>query len=369
MEPQSPPERKIIHIDMDAFFASVEQRDNPRLRGKPVVVGGSPEGRGVVAAASYEARRYGVRSAMPSAQARRRCPDAVFLPPRFTAYRAISRQIQALMAAYTEWIEPLSLDEAYLDVTTNKAGIVSATEVARRLRHEIYAATGLTASAGVAPNKFLAKIASDLNKPDGLAVIPPARVAAFLETLPVGRIHGVGRVTEQKLHALGVQTTGQLRRLSPEILTARFGKVGWHFWRIARGLDLRPVQPNRVRKTIGCETTFAHDMTSPSALSAELEALAARVGERLSKAQLQARTVTLKVKYADFTQITRRQTQAMPVDEAAALARIGTDLLYRRTAAGARAVRLLGLTAGNFVGRAAAADAAAHAGQLRLALE
>lgn len=302
--------RKIIHIDMDAFYASVEQRDDPALRGRPVAVGGA-SGRGVVAAASYEARAFGVRSAMPSVTARRKCPELVFVKPRFEHYRAISRDIRAIFADYTPLIEPLSLDEAYLDVTENLRGIPTATETAREIRGRIAAETELTASAGISYCKFLAKIASDYRKPNGQFVIAPEMGAAFVADLAVGRIHGIGPATERKLHAMGIRTGGDLRARSLEELVGRFGKAGHHYHAIARGIDTRPVKPDRIRKTVGAEETFATDLHELAALADELEPLLDRLLTRAERASVAgARTLTLKVKYADFTQITRSRTGA-----------------------------------------------------------
>src|SRR3954449_5749080 len=254
---------------MDAFYASVEQRDDPALRGKPVAVGGQV--RGVVAAASYEARQYGVRSAMPSVTARRRCPDLIFVKPRFEDYRAVSLQIRAIFADYTPLIEPLSLDEAYLDVTENLKGIASATQIAHEIRSRIRAETGLTASAGVSYNKFLAKLASDQNKPDGLFVITPRIGPAFVEALPVGRFHGVGPATEARMHRLGIRTGADLRAQPLPVLEQHFGKAGPYFFAIARGIDHRPVQPDRERKSIGAEATFFRDLIELGGMRAELQ--------------------------------------------------------------------------------------------------
>ena len=294
--------RKIIHIDMDAFFASVEQRDNPQLRGKPVAVGGSRE-RSVVAAASYEARKFGVRSAMPSVIARRKCPELIFTTPRFDVYREVSLQIRAIFAEYTPIIEPLSLDEAYLDVTENLQGITSATKIAEQIRERIWAETQLTASAGVSYNKFLAKLASDHRKPNGLFVITPAMGAAFIEALKVERFHGVGPATATKMNRLGIFTALDLRAQSLKFLQEHFGKSGSHYYNISRSIDHRPVLANRVRKSIGAENTFPRDLTSLEDMRAELEGLTEKVW-RYCDATVRGRTVTLKVKYADFQIIT-----------------------------------------------------------------
>jgi len=335
--------RKIIHIDMDAFYAAVEQRDDPSLRGRPLVIGGSPDGRGVVATASYEARKFGIRSAMAAAYARRLCPEAIFLRPRFEAYRAESRRIQAIFRRYTTLVEPLSLDEAYLDVTGSTACRGSATLIARQIKREIYSETGLTASAGVSYNKFLAKLASDVNKPDGLYLITPAEGAAFIAGLPVGRFHGVGPATETKMHELGIRTGADLAGWTLAELQAAFGKSGAFFYDIARGVDDRPVRSSRERKSYGSETTFERDLTEPAAMLAALQPLAAEVLEGLSARNLTASTWTLKVKYHDFQQITRAYTAPQPLTELDAVMRI-MDSLLARTEAAARPVRLLGVT-------------------------
>jgi DNA polymerase IV len=334
--------RKIIHVDMDAFYASVEQRDDPALRGRPVAVGGSAA-RGVVAAASYEARAFGVRSAMPSVTARRKCPDLVFVRPRFDVYRAVSGQIRSIFNEFTDLIEPLSLDEAYLDVTANKQGIALATEVARRIRARILAETGLTASAGISYCKFLAKIASDINKPDGQAVIPPARGAAFVAALPVTRFHGVGPATAARMERLGIRTGADLRACDPAFLRAHFGKAGRWYFDISRGIDTRPVQPHRPRKSLGTEDTFAADLFDPDAARAELATLAAKVWRQAAARDLRGRTVVVKVKYADFRQITRSRTQATAVASEAELVQLAQGLLAPLFPT-PRGIRLLGVT-------------------------
>src|SRR3954452_3230717 len=318
--------RKIIHIDMDAFYASVEQRDNSELRGKPVAVGGSRE-RGVVAAASYEARPFGVHSAMPSITAKRKCPELIFVKPRFDAYKAISQQIREIFAAYTPIIEPLSLDEAYLDVTENLEGIGSATQIAEEIRARIRAETELTASAGVSYNKFLAKLASDQRKPDGLFVITPEMGPSFVEALPVGKFHGVGPATAAKMNALGIHTGADLRAQSLSFLQERFGKAGGYYYWIARGIDDRPVCPDRIRKSIGAENTFTQDVWSLTEASAELEPLIDKVWTYCEQTQVRGRTVTLKVKFQDFQQITRSRSFSAPVESRAELAKGALDLL------------------------------------------
>jgi DNA polymerase IV len=296
--------RKIIHVDMDAFFASVEQRDHPELRGKPVAVGGSG-GRGVVAAASYEARKFGVKSAMPSVTAKRLCPDLIFCKSRFEVYREVSRQIRAVFRHHTELVEPLSLDEAYLDVTTDRLGIGSATRIAELIRQEIRAKTQLTASAGVSYNKFLAKLASDQNKPDGLCVIRPGEGAQFVAQLPVRRFHGVGPKGAEKMARLGIATGADLAGKDIAWLRAHFGSFADYLYRAARGIDLRPVRSSRIRKSVGGERTFGEDISSGPALRETLEDIIAIVWASITRAEARGRTVTLKLKYTDF-QITSR---------------------------------------------------------------
>jgi DNA polymerase IV len=334
--------RKVIHVDMDAFYASVEQRDHPELRGKPVAVGG-PRERGVVAAASYEARRFGVRSAMPSVTAKRKCPELIFVPPRFEVYRVVSLQVRAIFSEYTPLIEPLSLDEAYLDVTDNLKGIASATRIAEEIRRRIRAETGLTASAGVSYNKFLAKLASDQNKPDGLFVITPAEGPAFVEALQVGRFHGVGPATEARMHSLSIRTGADLRSRSLAFLEERFGKAGPYYFAIARGIDDRPVQANRERKSIGAEDTFARDLFSFEEMRAELQLLVDKVWGWCERTGVRGRTVTLKVKYADFRQITRSRSLAEAIADRAMLEQVSLELLAPLLPVD-KGVRLLGVT-------------------------
>ncbi|MET3692785.1 DNA polymerase IV [Methylobacterium goesingense] len=334
--------RKIIHIDMDAFYASVEQRDAPELRGRPVAVGGSRE-RGVVAAASYEARVFGVRSAMPSVTARRLCPDLVFVKPRFDVYRAISEQIRAVFAEHTDLIEPVALDEAYLDVTRNRQGLPTATEVARAIRAAIRERTGLVASAGVSYNKFLAKVASDFRKPDALFVITPAMGPAFVEDLPIGRFHGVGPVTEARMKALGILTGRDLRALSLDDLVTRFGASATYYYGVARGIDERPVRVNRIRKSIGAENTFSEDSADYTVLADRLAPILDKVWGAAGAKEVRARTVTLKVKFADFEQITRARSLPGFVSGRDDLERIVLALL-REAFPLRRSVRLLGVS-------------------------
>jgi DNA polymerase-4 len=310
--------RKIIHVDMDAFFASVEQRDNPELRGKPVAVGGS-RARGVVAAASYEARRFGVRSAMPSGQALRLCPDLIFVKTRFDAYRAVSEVIRGIFARYADVVEVPSLDEAYLDVTANRAGLPSATATARAIRADIFAATGLTASAGISFNKFLAKVASDQNKPDGQCVITPDRADAFLCALPVAKFHGIGPATAAKLAGFGLHTGTDLRAADPLWLAARFGKAGQWYHAIAHGRDDRDVRAHRVRKSIGSETTLSINLDTLDQVTATIAELAERVWDHARDKRVTGRTVTVKLRYGDFVTITRARSLPEPVADAGAL--------------------------------------------------
>lgn len=339
----TPNRRKIIHIDMDAFYASVEQRDNPQYRGRPLVVGGAPDSRGVVATCSYEARRFGIHSAMPAAQAYRLCPEAIFVRPRFEAYRAESRPIREIFHAHAHAVEPLSLDEAYLDVTGSAEYGGSATRLARAIKREIFDRTGLRASAGVSYNKFLAKIASDMDKPDGLYVIPPDKGASFVLDLPVARLHGVGPATQARMRALGIETGADLLRWSLEDLKKHFGKAGGHYFNLARGVDERPVMSQRVRKSLGSETTFSEDLGTPGEIEAWLVRLAEQVLAKLFQYGLTATTLTIKVKYTDFRLATRswtRNTPYMDMDDVRAV----LPGLIARTEAGERPVRLLGVT-------------------------
>ncbi|MDO5647787.1 DNA polymerase IV [Paracoccus sp. (in: a-proteobacteria)] len=338
--------RKIIHIDMDAFYASVEQRDNPELRGRPVAVGGSSL-RGVVAAASYEARKWGIRSAMPSVTAARQCPDLVFVKPRFDVYRVVSQQIRAIFADYTPLIEPLSLDEAYLDVTDHLPAGQTATRIARDIRARIRDATSLTASAGVSYNKFLAKLASDQNKPDGLCVITPDQGPDFVRTLPVGKFHGIGPATAAKMQAMGILTGADLRAQSLDFLTRRFGKSGQYYWNISRGVDHRPVRPDRVRKSVGAENTFSSDLMTLADCYDALGVLADKVWLHLTRHELAGRTVTLKVKYADFQQVTRARSLPRAVASRDELWAMACDLTAG-VLPDPRGARLLGITVSGF---------------------
>ena len=339
---EAPALRRIIHVDMDAFYASVEQRDDPSLRGVPLAVGGSRE-RGVVAAASYEARRFGVYSAMPSVTARRRCPGLVFVRPRFEVYKAVSQQVHAIFARYTPVIQPLSLDEAYLDVTHPLLDRGSATAIAEEIRAAIRAETGLTASAGVSYNKFLAKLASDHRKPDGLFVITPRMGPGFVEALPVGKFHGIGPKTAARMTALGIHTGLDLRAQPLAFLTEHFGKSGDYLHGVARGVDDRPVQADQIRKSVGAERTFERDVLRWEEVEPALQPVFAQVWAACTRGRHAGRTVTVKVKYADFQQVTRSRSGADPVATQAQLEQVSLDLL-RPLFPPRLGVRLLGAT-------------------------
>jgi DNA polymerase-4 len=336
--------RRILHVDMDAFYASVEQRDDPSLRGRPVAVGGDPTRRGVVCASSYEARAFGVRSALPMARAVRLCPQLVIIRPDFAKYGAVSRQVFEIFRGVTRLVEPLSLDEAYLDVTENSWGLALGMEVARRLKERIREETGLTASAGVAPNKFLAKIASAWKKPDGLTVVAPERVERFLQKLPVDALWGVGPVTARKLRAAGIERLVDVRTADPETLKSAVGSYAETLRRMSYGDDPREVNPNSERKSIGCENTFAEDLKDIETIRREVNTLALQTAGALARRKLFARTVTLKLRYSDFETITRSHTEDPPTRSPEGIASRAAALL-ERTAAGRRPVRLLGVTA------------------------
>jgi len=338
----SPRQRKIIHVDMDAFYASVEQRDDPDLRGKPVAVGGSRE-RGVVAAASYEARKFGVRSAMPSVTAKRQCPDLIFVKPRFEVYKAVSQQIREIFAEHTPIIEPLSLDEAYLDVTDNLQGIPMARDVALAIRAKIKEVTGLNASAGISYNKFLAKLASDHRKPNGQYVITPEMGPAFVENLPVGKFHGIGPATSARMNSFGLYTGLDMRNQSLDFMQANFGKAGNYYYWISRAVDERPVRANRIRKSIGAENTFSSDLTEFDSMVAELEPLIDKVWRHCEGTGNHGRTVTLKVKFNDFEIITRSRSLPAVVSSQAELERVAIGLLKNEMPL-SKAVRLLGVS-------------------------
>lgn len=339
--------RKIIHVDMDAFYASVEVRDRPELAGRPVVIGGSPQSRAVVCTSSYEARKFGVRSAMSCAQAFRLCPDAVFLSPNFAKYVEVSHQIREIFGRYTDLIEPLSLDEAYLDVTHSASGLY-AVQIGRQIQAAILRELGLSCSVGVAPNKLVAKIASDFRKPAGLTVVPPERVAAFMQPLGVRKIFGVGPATEKRLHALGLKTCADVLTLPLQQLEATLGSFAQWIYAAAQGIDERSVRTSRERKSLGREETFAKDLLLLPALLGELLALAQKTAQDLQRRQLFGRTVTLKVKYGDFQQITRSHTLSNPTQESQLVFETAQRLLLERSEAGRRPIRLLGLSLSNF---------------------
>lgn len=340
--------RKIIHIDMDAFYASVEQRDNPELRGKAIAVGGSPEGRGgVVATCSYEARKFGVRSAMPSKRALQLCPHIIFVRPRFAAYKEVSQKIREIFRRYTDLIEPLSLDEAYLDVTEDKQGIGSAIEIAKLIKQAIKDELQLTASAGVSVNKFVAKIASDINKPDGMTFIGPSAIESFMEKLPVEKFFGVGKVTAEKMKKMGLHTGADMKKLEEEEMVKHFGKAGRFYYQICRGVDNREVQPNRETKSIGAEDTFPYDLTDIEEMYAELEKISQTVCNRLEHYQMKGRTITLKIKYSDFKQITRNYSMMQPVGDLETVTQTAKKLLLATEPENKR-IRLLGVTLSNF---------------------
>lgn len=342
--------RFILHIDLDAFYASIEQRDQPGLRGKPVIVGGSPDRRGVVSTASYEARRFGVHSAMPCRTAQRLCPQAIFLPPRFEVYRAVSQQIMAIFRAWTEVVEPLSLDEAYLDVTASVHDLDEAAQLARQIKQQIRSTTDLTASAGVSFAKFLAKLASAAHKPDGLTMVSLTQAPAFLEALPIDTFFGVGKVTAAKLRELGIANGADLKRLSEERLRVLLGKQGSQLYRFVRGEDDRPVEPTRERKSVGKEITFERDLVDRDRMEGVLEHLARQVEHRLVELDVRGRTLTLKVRWSNFQLITRRVSRAKGFQDAQAMMPILRKLLAQLDG-GNRPVRLLGVTVSNLLSR------------------
>ncbi len=340
--------RKIIHIDMDAFYASVEQRDNEEYRGKPIIVGGRPEGRGgVVATCSYEARKFGVRSAMPSKRAKELCPHAIFVYPRFSAYKEASQKIREIFERYTDMIEPLSLDEAFLDVTENKKGIVSAIEIAKQIKLAIKEELNLTASAGVSCSKFVAKIASDMNKPDGLTFIAPDKIEEFMERLPVEKFFGVGKVTADKMKGMGIHKGIDLKNLTETEIIRAFGKPGRFYYKIVRGIDNREVRPHRESKSLGAEDTFSEDLTSLEAMNEELEKIADTVVTRLQKYNLKGRTVTLKIKYHNFRQITRNYSFDKAVNDFETIVNTAKELLLKTEPEDTK-IRLLGISLSNF---------------------
>lgn len=338
------PNRKIIHIDMDAFYASVEQLDNPELRGKPVAVGGSSE-RGVVSAASYEARKFGVRSAMSSVIAKRNCPDLIFVKPRFDRYKEISNQIRTIFLEYTDLVEPLSLDEAYLDVTENKKGIPSATLIAKQIRDKIKEKTGLNASAGISINKFIAKVASDINKPNGQKTVNPEEVEAFLEQLQIRKFYGVGKVTAEKMYQLGIFKGIQLKEKSEEFLTENFGKSGKYYYNVVRGIHNSEVKSDRIRKSLGAERTFNENIASEIFMLERLGNIAEEIERRLRNSKVAGKTVTLKIKYSDFTLQTRSKTLPYFIATKEIILETAKELLYQEKMK--NSVRLLGITLSN----------------------
>ena len=336
--------RKIIHIDMDAFYASVEQMDNPALKGKPLAVGGN-ENRGVVSAASYEARKFGVRSAISGKQAARNCPDLIFVPPRFDRYKEISAQIRVIFLDYTDLVEPLSLDEAYLDVTHNKKGNPSASLIAAEIRQRIFNEVGLTASAGISINKFVAKIASDYNKPNGQKTVNPSEVQSFLENLEIKKFYGIGKVTKEKMYQFGIFTGADLKLKSLEFLEQNFGKSGVHYYNIVRGIHNSEVKPNRISKSVAAEHTFNENLTSEIFMSQKLEQIAAELEKRLKKHKISGKTVTLKIKFSDFTTQTRSKTLPYFIADKGLLFETANELLYQEKMK--ESVRLLGISLNN----------------------
>lgn len=345
MQEQEPIQnRKIIHVDMDAFYASVEQMDNPELKGKPIAVGGG-ENRGVVAAASYEARKFGVRSAISGYLAKKNCPDLIFVRPRFDRYKEISNKIHKIFYDYTDLVEPLSLDEAYLDVTVNKKGNPSATLIAKEIRQRIFDEVGLTASAGISINKFLAKVASDFNKPNGQKTINPDEVLSFLEELPIRKFYGVGKVTTEKMYHLGIFTGKDLKEKSLEFLVKHFGKSGAFYYSVVRGVHNSAVKSDRIAKSVGAEHTFDENLTSEIFMIDRLESIAATLERRVKKYNIAGKTVTLKIKYSDFTQQTRARTLPYFISDKSLILDVAKELLYQEKMKDS--VRLLGISLGN----------------------
>jgi len=337
--------RKIIHIDMDAYYASVEQRDDPALKNKPLAVGGNSE-RGVVAAASYEARKYGVRSAMPATIARRKCPQLIFVKPRFAVYQQVSQQIRDIFYQYTDLVEPLSLDEAYLDVTQNKKNLPSATLIAQEIKKRIKQETDLTASAGISINKFLAKVASDYQKPDGLTVIPPQKALAFIEMLPIEKFFGIGKVTTRKMRQMGVNNGADLKKWEEVQLVQKFGKMGRYFYQIARAQDHRAVEPHRIRKSISTENTFEQDLEDRESMTGELKILANKIVAWMDKNDVYGKTLTLKLRFSDFQIITRSKTMPYPINNIDLINELAEELLGK-VELHDKKVRLLGLGISN----------------------
>lgn len=338
------PYRKIIHIDMDAFYASVEQLDNPALKGKPIAVGGNEE-RGVVSAASYEARKFGVRSAMSGLLAKKMCPELLFVPLRFDRYKEVSRKIRAIFFQYTDLVEPLSLDEAYLDVTQNKVGCPSASLIATEIRNKIFKETGLTASAGISINKFVAKIASDYNKPNGQKTVTPEEVLPFLENLDIKKFYGIGKVTTEKMYQMGIFTGKDLKQKSLSFLEEHFGKSGVHYYEIVRGIHLSEVKPNRTSKSVGAERTFSSNLTSEIFMEERLEDIAKELEKRLQRNKISGKTITLKIKYSNFSTQTRSKTLPYFIADKALILEVAKELLYQERLK--ESVRLLGISLHN----------------------
>jgi DNA polymerase-4 len=342
------PLRKIIHVDMDAFYASVEQMDNPELKGKPVAVGGGGK-RGVVSAASYEARVFGVRSALSGTLARKRCPDLIFVKPRFDRYKELSNQIRSVFYEFTDKVEPLSLDEAYLDVTENKKNISSASMIAEKIRERIFQKTGLTASAGISINKFIAKVASDFNKPNGQKTVDPEEVFTFLEALDIRKFYGVGKVTAEKMYQLGIYEGRDLKQKSVEYLTTHFGKSGSYYYNVVRGIHLSEVKVNRLQKSVAAERTFINNITSEIYMLEKLEQISEELEKRLNKSNVSGKTITLKIKYSDFTQQTRSKTISYFISDKHLILETAKQLLFQEKPK--NSVRLLGISLGNLNNR------------------
>ena len=340
--------RKIIHVDMDAFFAAVEIRDHPEYKGKPLIVGGSPNSRGVVSTCSYEARKYGIHSAMPSAKAYKLCPQAIFVHGRFDAYREASDQIRKIFFEYTDLVQPVSIDEAYLDVTSNKKNIRSATHIAREIKQKIFEKTKLTASAGVSYNKFLAKIGSDMDKPDGLVVIPPEKAAEILENLPIRKFHGIGKAGEKNMKKIGIKTGADLKKWSLKDLIKHFGKMGSHYYYIVRGIDNSEVTTDRIRKSLGTERTFVEDLNDKVKLLEFLEKSADKISSKMKKEKFRARTLTLKIKFANFDVITKSKTLTSGFDDFQIIRNYAQELLLENFNE-RRKIRLLGISVSNLV--------------------
>lgn len=356
------PQRKIIHVDMDAFYASVEQLDNPELRGKAIAVGGGGT-RGVVAAASYEARKFGVRSAMSGYLAKKRCPELIFVKTRFDRYREISQRIRSIFLEYTDLVEPLSLDEAYLDVTQNKKGNPSATKIAAEIRQRIFEDTGLTASAGISVNKFIAKVASDYNKPNGQKTVNPDEVLAFLEALPIGKFHGVGKVTTEKMYRLGIFTGSDLKTKTEDYLVDHFGKSGRFYYNVVRGVHTSEVKPDRIAKSVGTEHTFSENLVSEIFIEEKLKDIAAELERRLKKKKTAGKTVTLKIKYSDFTVQTRSKTLLYFIQDKSLIMEVVKELLFQERLKDS--VRLLGISLSNLNTDTAKGEKKAVAVQLK----